>query len=92
MLGRLLQDIRPAKIPNNTRAPSGARALLKNFCRAYYPVTNALTIGVYYYNSVGGLPQYYLSMLVLFKCEQTSIIAVISSDRVNISIKLKQGK
>ena len=33
--GRLLQDIRLAKISNNARAPSGARALLRNFCRAY---------------------------------------------------------
>ena len=39
--GHLLQDLRPAKIPNNARAPLGARALLKEFLPGVNPKTNA---------------------------------------------------
>ena len=31
----------PGKIANNATAPSGTRAVLRNFCRGLYIVTNA---------------------------------------------------
>ena len=40
MLGRLLQDIRPAETPNNARAPLG-EGIIKEFLPGVYPVTNA---------------------------------------------------
>ena len=73
------QDIHPAKISNNARGPSGARALLRNFCRP----TWLKEISLYFYEvTQRRTPPY------CFEC----MIDLVKADDFTTNIKSSNSK